>query len=532
MPTPQLISIFIPLPKIFGLGLIAAVAVIGGVLPACPVIAWQTPAEEVVVLNNRQTFTGRLTRHPDKITVSLPSGTQIVFPKTNVMFAAPTLAAAYWELAARTRSTDTQGQIEVFKWCVGNHQFEEAANHLLMLQEMPIAAKTLMQLDVSLEITQKRFRQSQSQSQSKAQASLASQSSDGLKNRLPGTQHQAMPIDGLQSVDAITIPNLKVGSRTAASPGGLPLKVKCLPSLQRQRSTNVAVNIGAVAIDQYGNEVDSAVQQVSFDQPIGVTEDVPLEDGRFGSAYDQSDRETGGSHRLPAIDSQLKQRLKLTQSLVYSDLDKLTRSMPKGSIGLFRKQVEPMLQRACGQCHRSGGNQYDSGTAFEIYQAINGSINRRMSQKNLYQALNLSDPRRPDQGLLVRYATTAHGDQSSASFDLSDSKMLPLKRWLIMVSENPFLPVNEFAEHRGLLDRMPKGVSANSANSANADGPAGSVFKAQSVATSVEETIPEIPASKSTAGVRGLSGVRGSTGVSDPVLDPFDGEIFNQKFLP
>lgn len=503
----------------------ALVAMIATASPHQALGAWQDRSDEIVVLNNRQTFSGIVTQQPNTITVALPSGSRIVFPNSKVMFVAKTLAESYWELAARTRSTDLFGQIEVFQWCLTNHQFEEASNHLLMLQEMPIPAKKLMQLDVSLQITQKRFLASQTETDP-----VAIENENRSNQQSSDFGGETISIAGLPPVDSIRIPDLKSG--LASSPttkrvspidrmGGFNHAAQPGPEFRRlpvgptnSTSPTSAAAASIAVIDQYGNEVKPMVQQVSFDQPIND----PHELTNVGVAGDgfggQPSSITTNARPLPQVDSQIKRRLRSSNTLAYSDLDRLTRSMPKGSVGLFRKQVEPLLQRSCRQCHRSSGDVSSDQTAFEIHQAINGSINRRMSQKNLFQALNLSDQRQPESSLLIRYATTAHGGQPSASFDLEDSKLLPLKRWLIMISENPFLPVENFSSDNVRAFPPTEGDSLNPASEMNA--------ASQRIATP-DSQFSEKPATDQSATQPNTGRVQS--------MDPFEGDIFNQRYL-
>ena len=370
-------------------------------LSAGEAYAWQVVGEKIVVLTNRQTLQGDVTQQEGKVSVRLPSGSLIVLPDSRVQFISESFVDAYWELAGRTRSTDLQGQISVFKWCLQNELFEEASNHLLILQEMNIPAKTLMQLDVSLQITQKRHKESLTTPEAAPVAIAA------LPTRV------SSPIVGLQSVDTIQIPNLH-------------------QSNPPQQSATFA-NEEAVAsdklptIDEFGNEIDSMVRSVSWDQPI--TE---------AAAVDTAINEA------PEVNATLLRQLDSTESLVYSDLDRLANSMPRGSVGLFRKQVEPVLQKACAQCH----NASDTDRHYEIFQSFRGEIDRRMGQKNLYQSLILSDRAQPSESALIQFATTAHGGQPAASFQWDDSQLVAMKRWLIMVSENPSLPVEAFSPER------------------------------------------------------------------------------------
>ena len=411
--------------------------------------AWQSPEAEIVVLTNHQTIQGIVQQQQEKVSVRLPSGSLIVLPKSRVLLVSQTLSEVYWELAARTRSTDAKGQIDVYKWCVRNHLFDEAANHLLMLQEMDIPAKTLMQLDVSLQLTKKR----QTQSQQKIAAAQTNPITMPQRHREPNAQWQ-----GDQSIE---IPNLHDTAQTSTNTDRLP------------------------TIDEFGAEVDiptdGNVQQVSWDQPIS---------------------ENVKQSETLVIDETLRRRLGVTETLSYSDLNRLSRSMPHGSVGLFRKQVEPVLRQACSNCHQADSTD----SAYKFFHGHNGMIDRRMSQKNLFQALNLANRMQPEESLLIRYATVAHGNQSRPSFQWQDAQLKAVKKWLIMVSDNPSLPLEKFASDRA-KDQSPRLATPKVAEADDA-------FSKRLPANS--------PAAKSEAAEH--------AGVSAGSVDPFDADTFNRKF--
>lgn len=420
-------------------------------MSACPVLAWQSPEEKIIVLTNYQTIRGIVKRQPEKFAVGLPSGSLIVLPESRVLLVGQSLRGIYWELAARTRSTDSKGQIDVYKWCVRNKLFDEAANHLLMLQEMNIPAETLMQLDISLQITKKRHLESQQK------IAIA-------HKKLPTLPQKHLPPNTRwQGDQKIEIPNLHDTAQSSSTPKRL------------------------TTIDEFGNEVaaqiDGNVQQVSWDQPI--SENVEPSEALI-------------------TDQALRQRLRATESLSYGDLDRLTRSMPKGAVGFYRKQVEPLLHQACVGCHQSESAKGDS--AFEIFQGHNGLINRRMSQKNLYQVLNLADQARPEHSQLLRYATSVHGNQSRPSFQWQDAKLNVLKQWLIMISENPFLPLEQFAPDRD-QPRPPQSATPKAAVDDR---------------STAKRLLSNIPASQSEAN----DAAEAAAGQADP----FDADVFNRKF--
>jgi len=417
--------------------------------------AWQSSETEIVVLTNRQTIQGIVQRQKEKVSVRLPSGSLIVLPESRVLFICRTFGEVYWELAAHTRSTDTKGQIDVYKWCVQNQLFDEAANHLLMLQEMDLPAQTLMQLDVSLQLTQKRHAQSQ-------QAIVAAHTKPAT---VTPTHQQPNANIRWQGDQSIEIPNLHHTAQSNAN--------QISPHTNR-----------LPAIDEFGDEVDSRfdgnVQPVSWDQPISEYADP-----------------------VPPLrpDETLRRRLSATESLTFTDLDRLTRSMPKGSVGLFRKQIEPMLRQACSECHQSGATE----NAFEIFQDRRGAINRRMSQKNLFQALNLADRKQPSESKLIRYATVPHGNQSNPSFHWNDAQLKAVKQWLILVSANPALPLEKFVADRN-QKQPPR-------------------FGTPEVADPQDAALAKpLPAAKSK--------IKQPSDDSSESADPFDADTFNRKFGP
>ena len=129
----------------------------------------------VAVLRNGQTMAGEISRQDNKIILRLESGSRIYLAQERVLFTAPTLSEAYWELAARTGSADLEGQVSVFQWCLRNELFEEGANHLLVLQESKIPARRLSALDLDLKAKKKRaeFRHAQAAERAKKKEQLA-----------------------------------------------------------------------------------------------------------------------------------------------------------------------------------------------------------------------------------------------------------------------------------------------------------------------------------------------------------------------
>ena len=476
-----------PMPKLYlKIGLVL-LSMMMACVPLRSVLAWQSPAKKIVVLNNRQTFHGEVDLKDGKYSIGLSSGSRIMLPEDRVMFVCDDLPSAYWELAARTRPTNIAGQIDVFKWCLSNRLFSEAANHLLILQEMDIPAKTMMQLDVSLQITQTQHQRQLDQAAVAASKKIAKAKEASRVKPVPKPAPSRI-ITGLQPVDSITIPDLHLRADGIAQ--RLP---RAKPSTAENREDAPATS--GSTIDQFGNEVDGNVQQVSWDQPV-------LE-------HDAAVKISAASSTRPTVSDQIKRRLQSVDTLTYGNLDRLAFSMPRGSVGLFRKQVEPLLQKSCVQCHQSRG---DAECIFEIYQSPTGSIDRRMSQKNLYQSLILSQHDRPEKSPLLNFATTAHGNQKTSSFLFSDPSLEPLKRWLIMISDNPSLAVGELQGDKSSVEVFSETPSSPSA------------FTHQQQSSSNSDPGNSQLGSATRAPAH--------TKVNTPIesVDEFDADIFNQKF--
>ena len=220
----------------------------------------------VAVLRNGQTMAGEISRQDNKIILRLESGSRIYLAQERVLFTAPTLSEAYWELAARTGSADLEGQVSVFQWCLRNELFEEGANHLLVLQESKIPARRLSALDLDLQAKKKRaeVRHAQAAERARKEQQIAK-----LKMEEKVRKERIETLIGDKT--RVTIPDLHrvprrpIHNLQQSSPEAVAVSTPTVP---------VGTAAATEAIDQFGNAVLSdpapaaMVRQVSYEQPI------------------------------------------------------------------------------------------------------------------------------------------------------------------------------------------------------------------------------------------------------------------------
>ena len=233
----------------------------------CALAQQVATAANILVLKNGQTLEGELSLEDGKYTVSLPSGSAIRIAEARVMFTARSHKHAYWELAARTSPSDLPAQIRVFQWCVRNELFDEASNHLLVLQESDIPARRLLALDYELETKIKRATaRNQKQKKLKQQEQLiAQQESKRVERR--------QRVESMIGSHSVSIPNLHgsplrpiavrpIATQTTANSG-----FKALPAIDV--ATRQVVSAKATAINQFGEPVDSdTITQVTYLEPV------------------------------------------------------------------------------------------------------------------------------------------------------------------------------------------------------------------------------------------------------------------------
>lgn len=216
-----------------------------------------SPTASVVVLKNGQVMTGMATQETEKVILKLPTGSRIVLNQNQVQFVASSLGEAYWELSARTKPTDLQGHTKIFQWCLRHELFDEAANHLLVLQDSKISARRLAALDLDLQAKKKHASR-------RAEQSLALQrKQEQLAKARAETAQRKERVESLIGAQTVSIPDFN----------HVPLRPIITPVSNATETPKLATTTQATAqpapIDHYGDPVPAeAIQQVGYDQPI------------------------------------------------------------------------------------------------------------------------------------------------------------------------------------------------------------------------------------------------------------------------
>ena len=249
-------------PLIANLRRLFAILIVMAALCNCAMAQSPSAAESILVLKNGQTLEGEVSLADGKYTVRLPSGSAIRMPKAQVMFTAQSYKDAYWELAARTSPSNLPAQIRVFQWCVRNELFDEASNHLLVLQESDIPARRLAALDFELETKIKRATaRNEKQDRLKQQEQLIAQQESKRVKR-----HQR--VESMIGTRSVSIPDLH-GSplRPIAPQAPTSSGFQALPAIDI--ATQQDVTPQAEVINQFGESVDNdSIAQVSYLEPV------------------------------------------------------------------------------------------------------------------------------------------------------------------------------------------------------------------------------------------------------------------------
>lgn len=181
-------------------------------------------------------------------------------------------------------------------------------------------------------------------------------------------------------------------------------------------------------------------------------------------------------------------------------------NLPKMSVGVFKRKIEPMLVRNCYRCHSSE----DTEVMPLMRLGKNQVIPKRFSQRNLFNVLKYTDLNEPLASRLFAAAVSPHAELASPILKKDSVQYINLGNWLIQISSRPnamhIAPdFKQMADlPRSEPNDLPDPVIAPVASSINVDQ---------------GENVPSIPR------------LQESTINKKAVLDPFDADVFNRKHL-
>jgi hypothetical protein len=114
-------------------------------------------------------------------------------------------------------------------------------------------------------------------------------------------------------------------------------------------------------------------------------------------------------------------------------LDRMVRSLPRGSIETFTQSVQPVLMNHCMSvgCH---GSQAENG--LQLYRTTVGkTASRRLVQRNLYSLLQYVDRENPNESRLLKAISGPHGSmQGPVLSERQSSQYQRIVEWVHQVA--------------------------------------------------------------------------------------------------
>jgi hypothetical protein len=204
------------------------------------------------------------------------------------------------------------------------------------------------------------------------------------------------------------------------------------------------------------------------------------------------------------------------------DLDRMIRGLPHGAVETFTQSVQPVLMN---HCTSSGCHGPQSETGLRLLRAPAGkSASRRVTQRNLYSALQFIDRENPAASQLLSAASGPHGAARYAIFN--EHQALQYKRMVDWANQLAHHPTSE----------APATVTPSEFGEPPAWFLSGSGPQPQS--QEARKARPQPAAGQSVAARRGgarpaakAPGEAAPASFNQPA-DPFDPELFNRRLAP
>ncbi len=206
------------------------------------------------------------------------------------------------------------------------------------------------------------------------------------------------------------------------------------------------------------------------------------------------------------------------------DLDRLVRGMPPGTVETFATAIQPLLLNTCatGGCH---GPQSESKLRL-LRTQVGKTSSRRLTQRNLYAVLDTIDRNDPPASPLLTAPVIPHGTAKSAIFTNKEVvQYRQLLQWVMRVSRSgqSEQPTSVDTPEDHLSQRLPRTVRPSSAPTPNALFATSGESKPTSAASGT--TRAEIMKAGDKKALRAET-----TTSADPPGDPFDPQLFNERF--
>ncbi|MFK7767951.1 MAG: hypothetical protein AB8B55_12080 [Mariniblastus sp.] len=389
-------------------------------------------AEQLVILQNGEILRGIVSRNAEQTFVQTPLGSRLVLPNEQVDFIEATLEGAYWGKLARTKASDIEGQKQLFFWCLKHKLLDPAQNQFEILVESKISATDLENLDRQLNVALLQHKQASIRLAKSNQPTQRSTSNQNLNSETRATG---------EAVET------RLASNTFAPIGEVDTEIfRPLPSLNPPSDDNSKFQLPKLAQSTTAGDNDfrplpansssaqnkfnatasddpDMVRQVGFEAPI-VYDTISLED----KIPSKPTFDVNGKKKSNDFDPQRDDR----KMIPVHELDRETRSMPKGSIGHYRRRVENVLIDKCAKCHDSNSR------IMPLMKVAKGQpVPRRLSQRNHHNALKYVNRDSVFESQLLVAATQPHADLEAPIFESDEPHLRNLLIWLNMLSTNP-----------------------------------------------------------------------------------------------
>lgn len=208
-------------------------------------------------------------------------------------------------------------------------------------------------------------------------------------------------------------------------------------------------------------------------------------------------------------------------------LDETLGDLPAGTMERFSIVIQPMLINRCGAngCHGPAAK-----SDFHLLRPSTGQLmSKRFTQRNLFTVLQFVDKNKPDESRLVTLPQERHGGTSFPVFDKRSQHQLDdLMAWTRQITAKPqqvSLPAT-ISPTQPLLSQS--GADDEKNTTKIATGTAGRVPPNIAPMNSGESPKSNAPRPPSVNDLKNGGAKRAAAGPRDP----FDPDIFNQKYLP
>lgn len=444
-------------------------------------------AEQLLVLSNGEILRGHISRNAEQVIVVTNQGSRLVIPAERTAFVCDSLEEAYWGKAARIRASDLIGQKKLFHWCLKNHLFDLGQNQIDLLLQSNLKAVELEYLDRQLNVALSQRQSSQRPEVKVSQQNPSELAGNGAPRLLP---------QGIPSVIPVVESNAPSAERRVFRP--LPILDASIGT--PVWSTDAVAKLSEINLSELVGELGPVSDMV---KQVGFEEDVEIESVFLNRQ----------SMALPkGIDPPVLSETDDRVMIPVAELDKETRSMPEGTLGLYRRRIEGMLVTGCSaaKCHDS-----NSRVMPLMHLGRTVPIPRRQSQRNLHNVLKYVDREHAVASEVYLAATQSHAGNSEPIVARDSAQYKNLSQWLIMLNRDPSKASIDFTRFKeGALSSV---VSNSKAPQVEIVKPEPlSLSPAPKSIPSSEEAVGKIPKSDSLS-------------PKFTPQDPFDPEIFNRN---